>query len=828
MTRDPGVRFERVELRYGRHAAAFDLVSGPGATANGGSRGPFVILGPNGAGKSTLVEALLRTLFGFRRLKSAERETHDLRRPWRGGGYHGRVRIGTPDGTYTFERDFDTDQVRVTHAGRESPEFEEEANPARDGESMTRYRALLERTVGLVELDAYLTTACVFQGELIATDLDLGLLRVAAGGHADIETARLKLEEEYRRLTVEPIADDASRRRKPGELERIAGEAGDLETRLREARAAEARRLPLVRSRDELRGRIESLESEVERLSDAFVTLSEAERLHLEAEASRGRIRGLETATRDLDEALARLDLLADRGEMDRRARYPEDFETRARLLEEELWPDAADIEEELARLRAPRADALAPVRHPGGLAGAVVVTAGGAALGLTGRWAGTVIAALGVLGMAAWWIAVRVERARATEAERRIDELERRAAAKRERIERLCEGIPDGHGLGPESLSAHRREFAREREELALRTDAERRLRQTMDSARRALETVDEPDAGEGGSGGEATEPEGSGSPGDVRTRARDLLERLRDRVARERDDVMAPLKFRLGELARSRFELPTDVDASLESVRRARRERLEGSETLRAELGEVERELALEGRHGESALSIERELAATRDRARALSDRAEAYRRAHGLIADAYEAFRRTDEQRLLDAISGHLVELSGGALGPLEVEGGLESAVVTVGERTLPIASPPLSYGQLHAALLAIRLGAADFLAGLGVRIPLLIDDPFVHLDERSAADLWRVLGRVARERQVIIATQDRLVLDHLGIAADLELAGPRVSSTGGPATEPSPRVPTGSREAADEDGPAGGEEPGNGDAGRPLDLWSQADA
>jgi hypothetical protein len=59
-------------------------------------------------------------------------------------------------------------------------------------------------------------------------------------------------------------------------------------------------------------------------------------------------------------------------------------------------------------------------------------------------------------------------------------------------------------------------------------------------------------------------------------------------------------------------------------------------------------------------------------------------------------------------------------------------------------------------------------------------LLIDDPFVHLDERRVTDLWAVLERIAETRQVIVATQDRLVLAHLGVSPDLELTVPETAS------------------------------------------------
>ena len=151
-------------------------------------------------------------------------------------------------------------------------------------------------------------------------------------------------------------------------------------------------------------------------------------------------------------------------------------------------------------------------------------------------------------------------------------------------------------------------------------------------------------------------------------------------------------------------------------------------------------------------------------------------AYRRAHGLLTDAYEEFRETDQERLLRHIDGHLSVLGDRKMGPVVAPDDLDSALLMYGGRSLALASPPLSYGELHVALFAVRMGAADFLAGMAVRLPLLVDDPFVHLDAGRAAEIWDVLCTIARERQVILTTQDRLVLEHLGVRPDLDLDGP----------------------------------------------------
>ena len=154
-------------------------------------------------------------------------------------------------------------------------------------------------------------------------------------------------------------------------------------------------------------------------------------------------------------------------------------------------------------------------------------------------------------------------------------------------------------------------------------------------------------------------------------------------------------------------------------------------------------------------------------------LDDTIAAYRVAWTLVGQAHGRFRDEDEQRLVDAVSRHLTELSDGKLGPLDIDDGLEHPNVHAFGRTVPLDYRPLSFGQFHIALLAVRLGAADFLTRSGIRVPLIIDEPFANLDDENAALVWRQLERVAEERQVIVATQESALLDRLGIAPDIRL-------------------------------------------------------
>ena len=254
-------------------------------------------------------------------------------------------------------------------------------------------------------------------------------------------------------------------------------------------------------------------------------------------------------------------------------------------------------------------------------------------------------------------------------------------------------------------------------------------------------------------------------------------LLTAVKQTISAERNDVMAPTRLAL-ERERAEVErLPQDVSAAFRETDRDlqdKRTRLEEGET---QLREVRRRLIALPRPEESSLALEARRQAMEEDLQAARGEARAYSLAYELFVDAYEEFRATDQERLVEHIDACLAALGGGELGPLAVPDDLSSAELRYAGRTLPLASPPLSYGELHVALFAIRIGAADFLSGLGVRIPLLVDDPFVHLDPIRAGEIWEVLCRVARERQVLVTTQDRLILEHLGVRPDLNLDGPR---------------------------------------------------
>ncbi|HSH45569.1 MAG TPA: hypothetical protein VK966_06920, partial [Longimicrobiales bacterium] len=143
---------------------------------------------------------------------------------------------------------------------------------------------------------------------------------------------------------------------------------------------------------------------------------------------------------------------------------------------------------------------------------------------------------------------------------------------------------------------------------------------------------------------------------------------------------------------------------------------------------------------------------------------------------VLSAQFAMAQAYPRLLLGELPGQAFgEIDGAVLPPRAADGhgALEDARLRMNGRVVPMASPPLSFGEYHALLLSVRLGAADFLGGIGLLPPLVIDEPFVHMDSERVEATWALLSAVASERQVIVTTQDELRVKELGVKPDIHL-------------------------------------------------------
>ena len=69
--------------------------------------------------------------------------------------------------------------------------------------------------------------------------------------------------------------------------------------------------------------------------------------------------------------------------------------------------------------------------------------------------------------------------------------------------------------------------------------------------------------------------------------------------------------------------------------------------------------------------------------------------------------------------------------------------------------------------HLLLLAVKIALSDFILESGSAPPLIVDDPFIFMDDRRGENLERLLAEVARERQIIVFTQHGSLADRTNI-------------------------------------------------------------
>lgn len=727
-------RFEELRLEYGRHSGRFPI---PEASR------PVVISGRNGTGKTTLLEALLRGLYGFSRRKPEERRLLALRQPWSGRPAAIEVWLRAADGCrIAVHRDLASDEVVAVERDTGDEVFRGDGNPAGVRSASRHYQELLRNWIGFESLEPYRGTAWIAQGELVDTRLDDQLLRAAAGTHRRVEVALGELRSAFEALTRESLELGGRRKNRPRDLEMLVAEREDTRVRLESARAARERRQPLLDRRLDLRAQSAAVEGEIARLEAAYRPITERRSLAAEEQRGLDRQAVLSDALRWVEEARSELRLAEAEAAAARGAGvYPADFERRAGEAAA-LWDRMEELQAaDPDRAPLPAAPEVLPVTAA--MAG-VALVAGATTAALYSLTAGAILAVTGLSLLGVHLI--RRRRAAALDRARSHRRREWRGDVEslRSRIAALADGVPAPE-LSPLTLPEHRRAFDRQEGARLELERARRRWSDAMGASARAL-----------------------GRPASAMTDPIPELDAAREETRTE----LARLQLQLQELP-SAPPLPEGVEPTVAAVEAALDERRSLRNGLREEETRLDLELRDLERASEDAFSLERQSSLLDERIRDMVAEVAVRRAAWELVRDAYAEFRATDQDRLLSAVNRHLERLSGGSLGPVVAEGELSAASIVSAGRELALDSPPLSFGEKHVALLAIRLGAADFLAGEGTSHPLIVDEPFTHLDEVRSRAVWDLLEALAAERQVIVTTQDRLVLDHLGVEPDLEI-------------------------------------------------------
>ena len=733
-----GPAFLSVDLAFGRHRREWKLVTGE----------PVLIAGPNGSGKTTLVDGLLRTIYGFRRRADDERRLYEAREPWEGGEFRSSVRLRTAGGeVLEWSRDHATDEVIVVDADG-AERFSGVANPGSSAASDLAYWELVRRVFGIATLDDYARTAWIGQGELLGTKFGTELLRLAEGGHGRLQAALKRIADRHKELTREPVSPDGRRMPRDGRLEVDRTELERVRAELAAARSA-------VQAREAAAGRLDEVDAELERLG---AEMAEFGALHTWL-LNRARVDAERVGARLRFDALVEL-----RDELDDARREVADTERACEPFESAL-EHPADFPEHLSQLESSWAEreretvasrrAAETLDAPLVTARLVAPSAAGALLAIAGVAGATAGAGWGMIALAAgllllvWPVSEltheRGDRRTAATERRRADE----ALARIERrIDDLRGGIPDAATLGPHNAAERRERFGRARKADAQRVEAKRRLAEVMRRVERS--------------------PEACELPG--RSLSHLIADAERRLNAREAERELLEQERPRGDL-----EFPASPRAARDAVRVRER----ATEDLRAERERLIVELDRAARAQADRVRLERETEELERRIAEADRSARTLRAAHSLLRDGYDAFRDHDEARLVRAVTERLAGLGDPPLGPFRTGGGLGDPTVGLHGRDFALESPALSHGQRHLVLLAVRLGAADFLADGGPAAPLIVDEPFTHLDERHAAQVWELIARVARRRQVVVTTQERALLERLAVEPVIRLESDRVS-------------------------------------------------
>jgi len=252
-----------------------------------------------------------------------------------------------------------------------------------------------------------------------------------------------------------------------------------------------------------------------------------------------------------------------------------------------------------------------------------------------------------------------------------------------------------------------------------------------------------------------EAAEP-AAGAPGERYER---VVQRQREGefVRRREAELLAdPVAARLAGDPRVRADVSGhepggDAAATLEELRECD----EAIASARERVGRLRQLLADDSGSQRAAAQdeiadLEERLAATlRDRDRLVL--------LESVVARAESAFRDAHQPDVLRRASDYLRRVTDGRYTRLDYDAEARALSVTCADRAEPLAvRHPISRGTRDQIFLCLRLGLLDHLDEDRERLPLVLDDALLRMDDVRRPEVYRLLADAARRRQVFLLT------------------------------------------------------------------------
>ncbi len=679
--------------------------------------GLTLIVGPNEAGKTTLVRAIAAVLFG------QQPEGREANKPWAGGAYAAALELAEDNRTARIRREFETEQVEVTEAGDGgSKTWSGVAKPRGRGPEIETYHEHLKRLVGFEDEGLFKSTLCV---EQLAVEAEIGAdvrARLTGPGRQSAEAVLGRIE-----ATYEEVSNDRMRKgAKPRLLEQCEQEIAERKALLEATRGYfdEVRRLQ--ESKAELATRLQGLEENQAVAGQLFGEIDELAESRQEKERLAREVSKLagerERLTANLDERRR----LAEQIERDYKGweTVPEDYGSM--LLDvSRRREEAARSRDEVERLER---EVAAATRRTSLLRALVPLAVLAAAYG-----AGTYLKLLtyfligGAVVAAAIVVAVLIGHATRGRRRRRKEQ-ELAVAAERYGVNQASLKTLDAR-LAPFIASDD--------------PDAEQKRYDVYVNLRAKLRGVDRA-------------LEGAGDLEAVTGEYRDknaALDRTEQRL-RALTEANPTLKRYLDgdDPARERERLRAEIE------RRAATLKDLGAQRDRAE---VELKVLTRKQVANESALLE-EIARLEQRREELERRRDGLGLAIDVLRDAIKEYHAVHREALAGTIGELYRRLTGGRYERVRLDERFAPSLDGLGREGLPVER--VSQGARDQLYFAMRVAVAEELSGQ-VRLPFLLDDPFVNFDDARVAAVYEVLHELAARHQFIVLTHNPRETQHV---------------------------------------------------------------
>ena len=707
------------------------------------------LIQPNGFGKTTLAEFIRAMFYGFpRKSKTLEKSLRQKYTPWNGGSFGGNLTFAYQGQYYRIERTFganpkgDTFAVIDLDTGRKTNRFPEEIGQelfGLDAESFERsaYLPQLRETGDFLtaSVQAKLSDLVEESGDVANYDKAMAALRAersalqpyrGSGGDvaetaANISRLQLRLDTLYGQETrLGEVQETAARQRQT--VERVQKELADLGQRLREAARREG---------DILRRR------QYEQLCAR----------HSGAEAAAHDIRQKYSGALPQEDGLRSAELAAERLKQSREETRKQPCLSRLQLEEcRRLWAEYEMLQSRLRALELPEAEKTVRQGKRGKAASAVLMMFGAAAMaaGVTvpfpSVWLAWAVLALGAAAVLTGLTAVCVRsvigrRYRKAEAEKRLqrqqetEALGRRADFCRKQMAVLFASV--GMSAQPEQYGDTMAELERR---ISRKTSQEREEQADVQLLQAFFA------------------PMGLELPMDIHGALLQLREDLR--AVQNAQTLAQALAEQITVMEETCGEMLFEEDPEEDDL-----QRLQQQETgLREEMTAATTRMLRAEQEARQLQDVISAIPAVREELQAAQQRLTQQRETVKLL-DATMEFLQQARENLSTAYMGTIRSRFGYYLSKLEGGDGeylVDSQLRVQPERqgqTRELAY--FSAGQTDLVLLCMRLALVDALFK-NEEMFVILDDPFVNLDDEHMEQARRLLPELASQRQMLYLT------------------------------------------------------------------------